>query len=219
MKLGQRMKAQRDQLNLTMQQIADSLGVSRTTVSNWENDVHAPDIDKLPAIARRLQTSVGYLLGETNLPEMPNIAPASSSSSGTVARVPLISNVQAGEWTSAMDAYEMGQGKEHIDVDFPVSKGTFALEIIGESMLPDFAEGDRIIVDPAIEPLPGDFVVAKNSTDEAMFKKYRPRGVGKDGKQVFELVPLNPDYPSHHSDVEHITIIGVMVEHRRRRRR
>jgi SOS-response transcriptional repressor LexA len=133
--------------------------------------------------------------------------------------VPLISHVQAGEWNDASDSYPTGQGTEMLEVDFEVSAGSFALEVKGESMLPDFVEGDRIIVDPAVTPLPGDFVIAKNSEEGAMFKKYRPRGLNERGEPVFELVPLNNDYPTRYSDREQITIIGVMVEHRRRRRR
>jgi SOS-response transcriptional repressor LexA len=36
-------------------------------------------------------------------------------------------------------------------------------------MEPDFKEGD-IIVDPELEPVPGEFVVAKNGDNEATFK-------------------------------------------------
>jgi SOS-response transcriptional repressor LexA len=219
MKLGERMKAQRERLELTMQQVGDTVGVSRATVSNWENGVHSPEVDKLPSIARRLQTTVGYLMGDTDVSEASNIAEPAASPYTVLRQVPLISYVQAGGWSSATDAYAMGGGMELLGVDFEVSRGTFALEILGDSMLPEFGEGDRIIVDPAVTPLPGDFVVAKNSAEEAMFKKYRPKGINERGEQVFELVPLNPDYPSRYSDREKITIIGVMVEHRRRRRR
>jgi len=109
---------------------------------------------------------------------------------------------------------------------------TFALEIRGDSMMPppgsgeeSFNEGDRIIVDCNVTPLPGDFVVAKNGPDgehgkhAATFKKYRPRGMDEQGREVFELVPLNPDYPTMRSDRQRIDIIGVMVEHRRYRKR
>ncbi|MGL5041357.1 MAG: S24 family peptidase, partial [Aeromonas sp.] len=45
------------------------------------------------------------------------------------------------------------------------------------------------------------------------------RGYGEDGQEVFELVPLNDDYPTMRSDRQPIQIIGSMVEHRRRRKR
>jgi SOS-response transcriptional repressor LexA len=64
----------------------------------------------------------------------------------------------------------------------------------------------------------GDYVVAKNGGDEATFKKYRPRGKDAAGVDVFELVPLNDDFASLRSDIDHIAIIGTMVEHRRYRK-
>lgn len=102
--------------------------------------------------------------------------------------------------------------------DVDVSNSAFALKIQGDSMLPQFKEGDIVIVDPAITPQPGDFVVAKNAEQEAAFKKYRPRGNNEQGKLVFELTALNPDYPTLRSDIDHCRVVGVMVEHRQFRK-
>ncbi len=82
-------------------------------------------------------------------------------------------------------------------------------------MEPDFKEGDTVVIDPNIKPRPGSFVAAKNGREEATFKKYRPRSIDLLGNEVFELVPLNEDYPTMRSDEMPIEIIGTMVEHRR----
>jgi SOS-response transcriptional repressor LexA len=134
-------------------------------------------------------------------------------------RVPVISYVQAGLMTEAVDPYALGQGFETIMTDVEVSESAFGLEIRGKSMEPDFLEGDRVIVDPRVAPLPGDFVVAKNGEEEATFKKYRPRGTNDRGQLVFELVPLNEDFPTLNSERDHMRVIATMVEHRRYRRR
>lgn len=85
-------------------------------------------------------------------------------------------------------------------------------------MEPEFKEGDIIIIDPEVAPSPGNYVVAKNSEEEATFKKYRPRGVNEKGEHYFELVPLNPDFETMRSDHQSITIIGTAVDHVRRLR-
>lgn len=54
--------------------------------------------------------------------------------------------------------------------------------------------------------------MAKNSSEELTFKKYRPCGIDESGQDVFGLVPLNDDFPTMHSDRQYIEIIGVMVE-------
>jgi hypothetical protein len=47
----------------------------------------------------------------------------------------------------------------------------------------------------------------------------RPRGIHASGREVFELVPLNDDYPTMRSDTEPLLIVGTIVEQRQRRRR
>jgi SOS-response transcriptional repressor LexA len=144
-----------------------------------------------------------------------NVAPAPIG----VRHIPIISYVQAGMMTEAMDPFALGEGFELILTDLDVSEGTFGLRIKGSSMLEEFREGDVVIIDPAVQPLPGDFVVAKNTEEEATFKKYRPRGSNDRGDMVFELVPLNDDYPTLQSERDHLRVVGVMVEHRKYRRR
>ena len=117
------------------------------------------------------------------------------------------------------DPYPIGVGEGVEWVDPAYGPYTVALVIRGDSMQPEFREGDIIIVDPSVDPQPGDYVVAKNSTEGATFKKYRPRGADAAGNRVFELVPLNDDYPTLRSDQEPLQVVGVMVEHRKKRRR
>ena len=133
-------------------------------------------------------------------------------------RVPRISFVQAGLWNEAVDAYAPGAGDDYLLTQTDLGPHAFALTVRGESMEPEFKEGDTIIIDPDVKPSPGDFVVAKNTREEATFKKYRPRGVNELGEQVIELVPLNEDFPSLRSDYTPLLIIGTMMEHRRYRK-
>lgn len=135
--------------------------------------------------------------------------------------IPVISAIQAGRMREIADPYPSGAGfaVEYVDQGDAYSRWAFGLEIEGDSMLPEFREGDRVIIDPNLSPNPGDYVAARNGKEEATFKKYRPRGIDKNGNDIFELCPLNPDYPTMRSDTEHLYIIGVMVEHRKKYRR
>lgn len=132
--------------------------------------------------------------------------------------IPVISAIQAGMWSEIVDTFAPGDADDWLMTDLELSPHAFALTIRGNSMLPDFNPGDRVIIDPEVTPHPGDFVAAKNGEQEATFKKYRPRGMDAHGNIVFELVPLNDDYPTLRSDVEPIRIVGTMVEHRKYRR-
>lgn len=130
-------------------------------------------------------------------------------------RIPVISYVQAGGWTEAVDAYEKGNGFDYITADSDVGPNAFALEVKGPSMLTRFHEGDRGIFDPDVEPIPGDFVVAKRDGDEeATFKQYRPRGFDAKKRPIIDLTPLNEVWPILRIDAENPgQIIATLVEH------
>lgn len=132
-----------------------------------------------------------------------------------VRRVPVISYIQAGVWTEIAGDFLASDAYDWLITSDKHSRETFVLTIRGNSMEPDFKEGDAVIIDPAVKPRPGSFVAAKNGREEATFKKYRPRSIDVLGNEVFELVPLNEDYPTMRSDEQPIEIIGTMVEHRR----
>lgn len=103
-------------------------------------------------------------------------------------RVPLISFVQAGDWSGVVDNFQPGDAEEWIPFPGHIGPHAFALRVNGPSMEPRFVEGDIIFVDPDREVESGDFIIAKNGADEATFKKFY-----RDGDRCF-LVPLNDDW-------------------------
>jgi len=203
-------KAARTKAGLSQDALGQHLGgLTKANVSSWETGRHKPKLDQVLAIHALSGLALPPPLGG------PNVAPSALGSR----QIPLISSVQAGLWTEIGQTFEPADSDTWLLTDLDLSGRAFALEIKGESMLPDFKPGGRVIIDPAIAPSPGDFVVARNGSNEATFKKYRPRGLNERGQQVIELVPLNPDFPALRSDTSPITIIGTMVEHRRYRRK
>lgn len=197
--------------------IANAGGVSANAVNLWfKGDAQVVDNDHATALAKFLRVQADWLLhGVGPMEGDANVRPAEVGRR----RIPLISSVQAGLMHETVTPFPAGGAFEYLLTDLDLSDSAFALEIEGRSMEPDFREGDRIIVDPAVRAIPGDFVVATNGRDEATFKQYRPRGVNATGAEVFELVPLNPEYPTISSESYPVRVVGVMVEHRRYRRR
>ena len=196
--------------------VAKLLGATAQTVHNWEQ--RGMSKQGMVTAQRVIGCSASWLetgTGQMSINTMGNVVSAPVGSR----RIPLISYVQAGLWKGVVEPYKAAADYEFLLTDMQLSDGAFALEIKGDSMLPEFDPGDRVIIDPAIAPQPGDFVVAKNGDEEATFKKYRLRGLNEKGQMVVELVPLNQNYPSIRSDNTEITIVGTMVEHRKYRRR
>lgn len=89
-----------------------------------------------------------------------------------------------------VDNFHPGDGgSELVPTSAPVNRHTFALRVTGDSMEPEFREGMIIIVEPELDPVPGDFIIAKNGDGETTFKQ-----LVRDGSDWY-LKPLNERYP------------------------
>ncbi|OJG35927.1 helix-turn-helix domain-containing protein [Enterococcus sp. DIV0788_1] len=62
MEVGERLKARRNELNLTQDQVAESLGITRQTMSNWENGRSYPDIERVIRLSELYALSLDELL-------------------------------------------------------------------------------------------------------------------------------------------------------------
>ncbi|KIU35279.1 LexA family protein [Atlantibacter hermannii] len=209
MSLADRVKQKRIELGLTQTEAAELAGIRQ---QSWQSIEDGKTLKprNIIGIAKALKCDPEWLMnGGTFMP----LAEVNSR------RVPLISYIQAGALAEKSPIEAFDGSLEYILTDLDISEFSFALRIEGDSMEPDFKAGDVIIVDPEIEPTPGEFVVAKNGGEQATFKKYRPTYTDMKGCQHFELVPLNDDYPVINSENQPLTIIGVMIEHRIYRRK
>lgn len=63
-KIAEKIKSRRINKNLTQQELADLLNVSRSTVSNWETNRNYPDLETLVKISDLLDISLDILLRE-----------------------------------------------------------------------------------------------------------------------------------------------------------
>lgn len=61
--IGQRIASRRKILNLSQEALSEQLSVSRQAVSKWESDAAIPEIDKIIALGKIFDVSVGWLLG------------------------------------------------------------------------------------------------------------------------------------------------------------
>ena len=205
-------KAARQLKGWNQTQLGDVVGRTKGNIGHWETGKHTPSLEQIAAIS----VATGFPMPALGVQSaaVSNVAPAPMGGR----RVPVITSIQAGMWAEIVDSFQPGDAGDWLLTDIDLSDSSFALDIRGNSMEPEFKDGDRVIIDPEIAPQPGDFVAAKNGEQEATFKKYRPRGMDAHGNIIFELVPLNDDYPTLRSDVQHIRIVGTMVEHRKYRR-
>lgn len=222
--IGERITWARKKRGLSQADLSKAIGITRQAMWQIEEGVtRSPKPETLFLIADALKVKPRWLVYKEGAPldDQEEDKPA-------VRFINLISWVNAGKGDEITDPYGKGDGEEMIAVDgdlaMKLSKNSFALRIRGTSMVrPDgegFHPGDIIIIDPMVKPKPGDYVVAYlELEDKSTFKKYRSRGMNKDGISIFELVPLNPDYPTITVD-ENCPgrVIGTVMEYRKRRK-
>jgi len=184
---------------MSEQQFAETVGVSRGAVQQWEKTGGtAPKRTNQPRVAEVLGISVAELMsGGSNV----------SSGIDVRTKVPLVSEVEAGNYT-VIDNYMPTGRFDTVPVTVPVQRHTYALRVHGDSMVSEvadsFPEGSIIIVEPEMEPMAGDYVIALNTANETTFKQ-----LIRDGGDLY-LRPLNSRYPI--KPLGDAVVIGVVRE-------
>lgn len=221
MTLGKRIREKRKAKHMSGQQLGDVFGISRSSVSDWERDATRPDSDKLVRLAAALDTSVEYLLGNSDskppvIPESERSAPRTvidQNVAGTdqpAGKLPVISWAQAGQWGEKVNAKDLGDTVEWATSPYP---GEFVLRVVGESMYNpggdlSFRDGDLISVSTTREAAHRKLVIVQRRGEAVpTFKQYL---IENDGSVL--LHALNPSWPNKYLPFdEHCSVVGVVT--------
>jgi SOS-response transcriptional repressor LexA len=79
---------------------------------------------------------------------------------GKMRRIPVISWVAAGKWTETGETFLEEDVIEWIETDVK-GEHNFGLKIKGDSMEPEFNEGDIVIISPTAKAVTGDYYLVK----------------------------------------------------------
>jgi len=121
--------------------------------------------------------------------------------------VPLIGMAQAGNAGYFDDAgFPAASGWEEIAFPEIADEHCYALEIMGESMLPVYRDGDRILVSPAGNLRRGDRVIVKTHGGEVMAKQ-----LGRMTAQRIELRSFNPAFEDRSFALSEIAFIHRII--------
>lgn len=199
MTLGQRLKQLRKSRDIQQKKLALDLKVGQATISQWESGRQEPN----PAQRKKLCKYFGLSEAEFFGFEIDKLIDKKSP----VQKIPLISWISANRFADVADPFPPGVADDFV---YSTNKGgnMFALKVINDCMVPEFQEGDIIIVKPNVNISNGDFVVIRDTkNDQATFKQYK-----KYGDRTI-LHPLNPKYQDIELDHdERYEIIGKVVE-------
>ncbi len=212
--VGLRLKQFREAKGISQKTLAEKCGWGASRIGNYEAGVRSINLDDAEVIASVLNIKPYQILFDASeIEALPNVAQIDIQPKFQTT-FPLLSSVQAGQWTEACEAYSLDEIDEWYESTVKTSERCFWLRVQGDSMTSpsgvSVPEGTLVLVDTEKEHGNGSLVVAKlTDVNEATFKKFV-----SDGGQDY-LKPLNKDYKTVPIN-GNCKIIGVVVEARLR---
>lgn len=213
--LSTRLKEARAKSGKSQMEIAEAVGIKQPTYQALEKGKTQKSA-YLPEIAKALNVDAYWLQTGKGQPyaDKPNQGLNNASlNEKPLRKIPVLDFVQAGAWREVVYDGVNPMGWTYSDYEGMKPDEIFGVTVDGLSMSPRFMPKDQLLIDPNIAPQPGDFVLAQNGNYEVTFKKYRVTGYDEEGREQFELMPLNPDFATLDSKMHNISIIGVVVSH------
>lgn len=127
MSIGDRIKQRRQEIGLTVDQVAEKIGKNRATVYRYESsEIEKFPIDVLSPLAEALRTTPAYLMGWD---DGSGVMPANIMPMPEMRKIPLLGAIACGEPILAVENIE---DYVKIPKDMP---GDFALRCKGDSMI------------------------------------------------------------------------------------
>lgn len=216
MALKDNIKKRREEIGITLEEVAKTVGVTRQTIQKYESGIIANiPSDKIELLAIALKTSPSFLMGweepkkEIIYNDIYSRFPEPNITDNCVA-LPVIGEVAAGYDHLAVENWD----GDTINIPEEYLKGHskndfFVLTVHGDSMYPMFIEGDKVVVlKQSTLDKSGDIGVIIYDNDVATLKKIE----FVKGENWLTMIPLNPNYPPKKitgTDLELCRVIGV----------
>lgn len=204
--LGSKIRELRKEAKYTQEDLARllrnkyGLGTDRAMVSKWETGFQEPQVHTLKCIANLFGVTIDELNGETVIN-----SPSLSLNNVDFA---VIGDIAAGfdkiaveEWTGDSISIPKNFLKGYSQDEF------FVLRVTGDSMYPDYRNGDKLLIfkQQAVD-YSGQVAAVIYGNEYGTLKKVEYR------KDSIHLVPINPQYTSeiiNGADMDCVHILGV----------
>lgn len=187
-KFSDMLRLLRKQRNITQDQLAKDMELSKSSISMYENGQRLPSFEVLEAFADYFNVSLSVMNGE---PE------------NGAHRIPVVGSVRAGIPTEAVEDIV---DWEEIPRAQACRGDYIGLKVKGSSMEPRFIEGDTVIVRRQPDVESGEIAIVFVNGDEATMKKILKQSNG------ITLIAFNPAvYEPHFYSNEQIKELPVVI--------
>lgn len=213
--LGERLKQLRNEKGLNQTQLSEALNeqfglkTDRVMISKWETGFQTPMINTISCIAKFFRVSIDYLNGNQQLTDFDDRFPAPNVTK-CYTTFPVIGEVAAGYDCPALEDWE----GDTVDIPDEYLKGRskdefFVLRVKGESMYPDYQDGDKVLVlKQSTLNYSGQVGVVIYNDDMGTLKRVEY----KMGEDWMKLIPINPTFPPikiTNEELEHCRVLGI----------
>lgn len=204
--VGDRIRQVRQEQDVTQQELADYIGVSKQAVYKYENNIvtNIPT-DKVDAIAKRLKVSPAYLMGweeqPTPAPTKKPTIPPGFEPMPEMDMVPLVGRIACGTPITAK------QNVERMVCVPSKWHSTFTLTCKGDSMEPSIHDGDLVAIRSQPEVENGEIAAVRIDGEATLKHVYLH-------DNFIELRPENPVFSSiilSREDMNNVVIEGKAV--------
>ena len=197
--ISERIRNRRKDVGLTQQQVAKAIGISRVSVTKWENGSSKPDGENLYLLSKLLSKSPEWILYGKDGHDKTDYLRLNQHLyiSDNIARLPVLTWEQAGYWDMSCPVTEIPGIKNWVDVMTKTAENSFLLHVEGDAMtnsngLPTIPDGSTVLITPCssnIRELVGKIILIQlEGTPNVTLKK-----VAIDGPNIY-LLSLNPLY-------------------------
>ncbi len=211
-----RLRELRNSRKMSQQELANSLGISKSSVNMYERGEREPSLDTLEIIADFFNVDMDYLMGKTSeiktfqVFNNENVEKSNISyiyPKNEVYSIPLFESVSAG-----FGAYADSEVLEYIPIVLSNphdAQNTIAIKVKGDSMYPLIMDGDCVIVRKQDTVVSGTIGVVLLDDNEALVKRI------VFDKNWMELQSVNPQYAPkrfENDELDHIRIVGKVIK-------
>lgn len=173
--ISDRIRARREELGLSVAELAKRLGKNRATVYRYEsNDIEDMPSSVLEPLAKALQTTPAYLMGwddkQTKAFDYANVFPVEP-----YVKLPVLGIIRAGQ-PICCDQNNYGEW-EFADAKYGDGQH-FMLRVQGDSMFPTIPDGSMAIIRIQDTAEKGQIVAFAMDGEYATLKRYYPQSNG-----------------------------------------
>ena len=215
--IGKRIKERRKELNLTLEQLADTLGFNKSTLQRYEaGKIVKIKLPVLQSIAKELRVDPNWLALKTDekseyvVKTDSNLRLYPPTLTEEYVTFPVVGEIAAGYESIAVEDWS----GEKVDIPASYLKGReiadfFVLGVKGNSMFPEYREGDKVLIlKQSTLNYSGQVGAIIYNDDYATLKKVEY----KDGEDWMNLVPINPSVETQRIEgveLERCKVLGI----------